>query len=61
MSKNYKYFAHEPAEECVSFLQNKATGWFDTLTEKPFNEFFITTDHKRSAPASAPDLINDII
>jgi hypothetical protein len=45
----------------VSLITTAATDWFDTLTEKPFNLFFVTTDPKRSAPASAPDLINDII
>ncbi len=45
----------------VSLIPSAAASWFDTLTEKPFNEFFITTDQKRSAPTSAPDLINDII
>ena len=45
----------------VSLITTAAAGWFDNLTEKPFNVFFITTDPKRSAPASAPDLINDII
>ena len=45
----------------VSLITTAAAGWFDTLTEKPFNVFFITTDPKRSAPVSAPDLINDII
>jgi len=45
----------------VSLITSAAAGWFDSLTEKPFNVFFITTDPKRSAPASAPDLINGII
>ncbi|NIR86305.1 hypothetical protein GWO13_01545 [Candidatus Bathyarchaeota archaeon] len=45
----------------VSLITTAATDWFDTLTEKPFNVFFVTTDSKRSAPASAPDLINAII
>jgi hypothetical protein len=45
----------------VSLITTAATSWFDTLTEKPFNVFFITTDPKRSAPASAPDLILDIV
>ncbi len=45
----------------VSLITTAAAGWFDTLTEKPFNVFFITTDPKRSAPVSASDLINDII
>ena len=45
----------------VSSITTAAADGFDTLTEKPFNVFFVTTDPKRSAPASAPDLINDII
>ena len=45
----------------VSLIPSAAAGWFDTLTEKPFNVFFITTDPEKSAPASAPDLISGII
>jgi hypothetical protein len=45
----------------VSLITSAAVSWFDTLTDKPFNVFFITTDQKRSAPTSAPDLINSII
>jgi len=45
----------------VNLIPSAAASWFDTLTENPFNIFFITNDPKRSAPASAPDLINDII
>ncbi len=45
----------------VSLLTTAAADWFDNLTEKPFNVFFVTTDPKRSGPTSAPDLIMDII
>ncbi len=45
----------------VSLITSAAADWFDTLTEKPFNVFFITTDPKRSASTSAPDLITSII
>ncbi len=45
----------------VSFIPSAAASWFNTLTEKPFNIFFITTDPKGSAPANAPDLVNGII
>ena len=45
----------------VSLITTAAADWFDTITEKPFNVFFVTTDPKRAAPASAPDLINTII
>jgi len=45
----------------VSLITTAAASWFDTLTKKPFNVFFITTDPKRSAPANVPDLINAII
>jgi len=45
----------------VSLIPSAAAGWFNTLTEKPFNVFFITTDPKRSAPASASDLILSIV
>jgi len=45
----------------VSLIPSAAASWFDTLTEKPFNEFFITTDPKRSPPTSASDLILAII
>ncbi len=45
----------------VSLIPSAAAGWFDTLTERPFNVFFVTTDPKKSAPASAPDLIQAII
>ncbi|MFB0501010.1 MAG: hypothetical protein ACETVP_00915 [Candidatus Bathyarchaeia archaeon] len=45
----------------VSSITSAAASWFDTLTEKPFNVFFITTDPERSAPANAPDLILSIV
>lgn len=45
----------------VSLITTAATDWFDTLTEKPFNVFFITTNLKRSASAGVPDLILDIV
>ncbi len=45
----------------VSLITSAAADWFDTLTDKPFNLFLVTTDPKRSAPTSAPDLITTII
>ncbi len=45
----------------VTFIPSAAAGWFDSLTEKPFNIFFITTDPRGSAPTNAPDLVNGII
>jgi len=45
----------------VSLITSAAADWFNTLTDKPFNLFFVTTDPKRSAPLSAPDLLTSII
>ncbi|MFQ5758894.1 MAG: hypothetical protein ACE5IF_04385, partial [Candidatus Bathyarchaeia archaeon] len=45
----------------VSLITSAAADWFDTLTEKPFNVFFVTIDPERSAPTSVPDLITAII
>jgi len=45
----------------VTFFPSAAAGWFDTLTEKPFNLFFVTTDPERSTPTSAPELVGSII
>jgi hypothetical protein len=35
--------------------------YFDNLTDKPFNVFFVTTDEKRSPPINAPDLFQIVI
>ena len=35
--------------------------YFDNLTDKPFNVFFITTDEKRSPPVNAADLFQMLI
>ncbi|MGD8505855.1 MAG: hypothetical protein PVF15_04235 [Candidatus Bathyarchaeota archaeon] len=45
----------------TSLITSAAADWFDTLTEKPFNVFFVTTDPKRSASTSIPDLITAIV
>ncbi len=45
----------------TSLITSAAADWFDTLTERPFNVFFVTTDPKRSASTSIPDLITAII
>ncbi len=45
----------------VSLITSAAADWFDTLTENPFNVFFVTTDPQRSASTSIPDLITAII
>jgi len=45
----------------TSLITSAAADWFDTLAEKPFNIFFVTTDPRRSASTSIPDLITAII
>jgi len=45
----------------ASLITSAAADWFNTLTDEPFNLFFVTTDPKRSAPLSAPDLLTSII
>jgi len=45
----------------VSLIPSAAALGFDTLTEKPFNIFFVTTDPKRATPTSTLDLITTII
>jgi hypothetical protein len=45
----------------VNFIPTAAMTKFDTLTDKPFNIFFVTTDEKRSPPSSIPDIFQLII
>jgi hypothetical protein len=45
----------------VNFIPTAAMTTFDTLTDKPFNLFFVTTDEKRSPASSVPDIFQLII
>ena len=45
----------------VNFIPTAAMTTFDTLTDKPFNLFFVTTDEKRSPASSIPDIFQLII
>lgn len=45
----------------LNFIPTAAMTMFDTLTDKPFNIFFITTDEKLSPPTSLPDLFQLVV
>ncbi|UCF07477.1 MAG: hypothetical protein JSW28_07450 [Thermoplasmata archaeon] len=45
----------------VNFIPTAAMTDFDSLTDKPFNIFFVTTDENRSPPTSIPDIFQLII
>lgn len=45
----------------VPFIPTAAMNTFDSLTDKPFNIFFVTTDEKRSPPSSSADLMQSLL
>ncbi|MFX0097528.1 MAG: hypothetical protein ACFE7E_07195 [Candidatus Hodarchaeota archaeon] len=45
----------------VPFIPTAAMNTFDSLTDKPFNIFFVTTDEKRSPPSSSVDLMQSLL
>ncbi len=45
----------------LNFIPTAAMTMFDTLTEKPFNIFFVTTDEKRSPASSIPDIFQMVV
>ena len=44
-----------------SFIPTAAMMTFDTLTDKPFNLFFVTTDDRQSPPTSVPDIFQLVV
>jgi hypothetical protein len=45
----------------LNFIPTAAMTMFDTLTENPFNIFFVTTDEKRSPASSIPDIFQMVV
>jgi hypothetical protein len=51
----------ETPDYLLNFIPTAAMTMFDTLTDDPFNVFFVTTDEKRSPPTSISDIFQLII
>jgi hypothetical protein len=51
----------ETPDYLLNFIPTAAMTMFDTLTDEPFNVFFVTTDEKRSPPTSVPDIFQLVI
>jgi hypothetical protein len=45
----------------LNFIPTAAMTMFDTLTDDPFNVFFVTTDEKRSPPTSVSDIFQLVV
>jgi hypothetical protein len=45
----------------LNFIPTAAMTMFDTLTDNPFNVFFVTTDEKRSPASSIPDIFQMVV
>jgi hypothetical protein len=61
INPNYKTDILETPHYLLNFIPTAAMTMFDTLTDKPFNVFFVTTDEKRSPPTGAPDIFQLVV
>lgn len=61
ISPKYDTNILETPEYLLNFIPTAAMTMFDTLTDKPFNVFFVTTDEKRSPPTSMPDIFQLVV
>lgn len=61
ITPNYETKIIETPPYLHNLIPSAAMIYFDNLTDKPFNVFFITTDEKRSPPVNAADLFQMVI
>ncbi len=61
INPSYKTDILETPHYLLNFIPTAAMTMFDTLTDKPFNVFFVTTDEKRSPPTGAPDIFQLVV
>ncbi|UCG68766.1 MAG: hypothetical protein JSV09_13320, partial [Thermoplasmata archaeon] len=61
VNPKYKTKVLKTPDYLVNFIPTAAMTMFDSLTEQPFNIFFVTTDEKRSPPTSVPDIFQLVI
>lgn len=51
----------ETPEYLLAFIPSAAMSAYNTLTEKPFNIYFTTTNEKFSPPAGSPDIFQTLV
>ena len=51
----------ETPDYLLAFIPSAAMSAYDTLTEKPFNIYFTTTNEKFSPPAGSPDIVQTLV
>lgn len=61
INPNYSTKVMETPNYLVSLIPTAAMTMFDSLTDKPFNIFFVTTDEKRSPSTSLPSVFQMIV
>lgn len=61
ITPKYETRVIETPQYLVSMIPTAAMTPFDTLTAKPFNVFFVTTDPRFSPSSSVPDLIQALL
>jgi len=61
ITPNYKTDVIETPSYLQNLIPTAAMTIFDTLTDKPFNIIFVTTDDKYSPPSSIPDLFQMVV
>ena len=51
----------ETPDYLLAFIPSAAMSAYNTLTEKPFNIYFTTTNEKFSPPAGSPDIVQTLV
>jgi len=61
INPRYETKVVETPRYLLNLISTAAMTDFNTLTDHPFNMFFVTTDPKRSPPTSGPDLLQTLV
>jgi len=61
INPRYETKVVETPRYLLNLISTAAMIDFNTLTDHPFNIFFVTTDPKRSPPTSGPDLLQTLV